>query len=112
MAHKYKRRTLDEAIELAQETFREKVAEILTPNEIDELRSLGTTASGPLSDRSADEWKNILGYLPDKRMYYEVELYKPSDSHPYIEKSYARILITRDRSSQQCEILWKPDVSV
>ena len=106
MKHNYKRRTLDEATELAQEKFKASVLNHLSSEEVEEFRSSCLMTSG----NPSEIWESVLGEQPDIRMYYEIELYKPSDTCPYIEKSYAKILVSRDRSSEQVEIIWKPEV--
>jgi uncharacterized protein YciU (UPF0263 family) len=107
MEHQYKRRTYDEAVELAKSAFRESVEKILTKEEVDEIReSCELTGGNP----KAEEWATILGFLPDEKSYYEIELYKRSDECPYIEKSYVKILVPRNREIEECYFIWKPRV--
>ena len=106
MAHQYKRRTYDEALELAQDRFRAEVQDHLTEDEIEEMRTKGTVSGGSFED----DWISELGHVPDKRLHYEYRVYLPSHECPYIEKYYARILVTRDRNSDDVWIKWKPPV--
>lgn len=106
MAHQYNRRTYDEAMELAQRRFRAEVRDHLTAEEIEEMRAKGTVSGGSFGD----DWTSELGAEPDKRFHYEYRVYLPSDECPYIEKYYARILVTRARDSDDVWIKWKPPV--
>ena len=106
MSNTYKRRTLDEAIEMARLAFKTSVTDHLTQEEIDEFSSYAVKSSGTPSD----DWEERLGFRPEPKSYYEVHLYKPSDECPYIEKSYAKILVPRNREEKDCEIIWKPEV--
>jgi uncharacterized protein YciU (UPF0263 family) len=106
MPHQYKRRTYDEAMELAQERFRADAKTHLTDVEIEELRTKGTVAGGSFGD----DWASELGGEPDKRIHYEYQVYLPSEECPYIERYYARILVSRDRDSDGVWIKWKPPV--
>lgn len=106
VAHQYKRRTWDEALELAKAAFRSCATDHLSPAEIDELRAHGT-----VTGLSAHEgWEAIIGHRPDMRDYYEVELYQPSDKCPYVEKVFVRMLVPRDRSSDTVHFIWRPIV--
>ena len=105
MKRQYKKRTLEEAEEIAQEHFRAAVKDNLSENLIQELESDGIRSSGYPSS----QWQNVLGYIPDKKMHYEFILYKPSASIPFAEKLYARILVSRNRDSEFCKIVWLPE---
>ncbi len=106
MPHQYKRRTYDEAEKLAHDRFRAEVRDHLTDEEIEEMRTKGTVGGGSFGV----DWLSELGTEPDKRLHYEYQVYLPSDECPYIEKYYARILVTRDRDSDGVWIKWKPPV--
>lgn len=107
MTYQYKRRTYDEAVELAKSTFSESVDKNLNKEDINEIReSCDLTGGNP----KADEWATILGCQPDEKSYYEIELYKRSDEYPYIEKSYVKILVPRNRETNECYFIWKPKV--
>ena len=97
---------MDEAIEIARNAFKENVEKHFSKEEIEEFRSSATISSGTPDE----EWENVLGFKPDRKSFYEIHLYKPSDECPYIDKSYAKILVARNRESEQCEILGKPEV--
>lgn len=84
MKHKYKRRTLDESVELAQKLFRASVSDHLSKDEIEEMKMFGTMISG----NPSEIWEHIIGYKPDNKLYYEIEIYKPSDICPYIEPEF------------------------
>jgi uncharacterized protein YciU (UPF0263 family) len=107
MAPTYKRRKLDEARDLALRVAREQAPQHLSGEELEELRAKGSIncLSGPTGD-----WASITGFEPDPRLHYEVQLYLPSSKCPWIEKFYARILVTRDRNSESVWIIWKPPV--
>ena len=104
VAHQYKRRTWDEALELAKAAFRSSVSDNLAPDEIEELRTHATV--GGLS--AHEDWAAILGHRPDMRDYYEVELYRPSDQCPYVAKVFVRMLVPRDRASDTIHFIWRP----
>ncbi len=105
-AHQYKRRTWDEALELAKVAFRATVSDNLTPAEIEEIRTHGTIGGGSVGDG----WPAVLGTEPDKRANYEVEIYRPSDQCPYVEKIFVRMLVPRDRSAETIHFIWRPAV--
>ena len=104
MTHQYVRRTHDEAQELARKAFRSTAADHLTSAELEELGAYGLLTGGT----PGDDWEGIIGTVPTMRAYYEFQLYKPKDAKPYIEKSYVRILVPRDRSSTQVYFMWRP----
>src|SRR5436190_24099630 len=106
MSHQYKRRTFDEAQSLAWTSYRSLAPDHLTSDEILEMREHGTLTGGTFGDG----WQALVGHLPEERMYYEFQLYRPSSECPYIEKYFARILVTRDRASEVVHILWRPPV--
>lgn len=104
--HKYKRRTYDEAVELAKEAFQAGFEANLSQGDIEEMKlSCAETGGSP-----KDFWEDILGFKPTDTDFYEVELYKPSNECPYIEKSYVKILVPRDRNTYKCKLLWKQPV--
>lgn len=104
--HQYRRRTFDEALELAKLRFRAEVTEHLSQEEIEELRTKGTISGGSF----AGDWVAELGEEPDKNLYYEIQVYQPSEECPYIARYFARILVARDRCSQGVWIKWRPPV--
>ena len=107
MTHQYKRRTYDEAVELARQGFLSLVNDNFSSEELDEIKeSCDLTGGNP----KAEEWSEILGYKPNDKTYYEIELYKRSDECPYIEKSYVKILVPRNRETEECYFIWKPKV--
>ncbi len=103
MAHVYKRRTYDEAEELARQQFVQAVAENLTPAEIDELKSCARKTGGS----PASDWVSLVGFVPTDGSHYEVHIYKPTAERPYIEKSFVRMLVPRDRSSDVVHFIWR-----
>jgi uncharacterized protein YciU (UPF0263 family) len=106
MSHQYKRRTFDEAQALALRSFRSLAPEQLTADELQEMREHGTIAGGSIGDG----WESLVGHAPEEGSYYEFQLYRPSTECPYIEKYFARILVTRDLASEAVHILWRPPV--
>ena len=106
MTHLYVRRTYDEAKELARLAFRATAADHLTPAEIDELGAHGLLTGGTPSL----DWEKIIGIVPTEHHFYELEIYKPSDTESHIEKSYARMLVPRDRSTETVQFMWRPSV--
>lgn len=93
-------------MKLAQDRFRSEVRDYLADEEIEEFRGNGTILGGSI----VDDWTSELGSEPDERLHYEYQFYRPSDECPYVEKYYARILVTRDRASEAVWIKWKPPV--
>lgn len=62
-------------------------------------------------DESAELAQRVFrAFVSDYLSKDEIEIYKPSDICPYIEICYAKISVSRDRSSEQREIIWKPEV--
>ena len=104
--HQYRRRTYDEALELARLRFSAEAAEHLSPDEIEDLRTKGTISGGTF----AEDWAGELGEEPVKGLYYEIQLYQPADECPYITRYFARILVPRNRGSEVVWIKWKPPV--
>ena len=102
MKHQYSRRTFDEAKELARLTFRASAENHMTATEIDELAAHGILTGGtPGSD-----WDQLVGLTPTEHHFYEIQIYKPSAEKPYIEKSYVRMLVPRDRSVETVHFIW------
>lgn len=106
MSYEYKQRNLNEAIDLAQSVFKSKVENFLTSEEMEEMVNFGAMVIGTISD----DWETVLEHKPDSKKYYEINLYKPAENKSSIEKFYARILVIRDFSSEQVEIIWKPEI--
>ena len=109
MPHQYKRRTLDEAAQLAKERFHAEVHRYFTHEEVEEMRLYGTVST-LIKKSFVDDWSEELGCLLDAQLYYEYQLYLPSKECPYIAKYYARTLVSRDRNSSEVWIKWKPPV--
>lgn len=101
-----KQRNLDEAIRLAQSVFKSKAEDFLSSLEMEEMVNFGVMSAGSLSK----DWEKVLGYQLDERQFYEIDLHKPTEKKPYVEKIYARILVSRDYSSEQVEIIWNPEI--
>ncbi|PWU22141.1 MAG: hypothetical protein C5B50_00135 [Verrucomicrobia bacterium] len=87
-------------------SYRSLASDHLSSEEVQEMREHGTLSGGSIGDG----WEALLGGVPEERMYYEFQLYRPSRECPYIEKYFARILVTRDRASGAVHILWRPPV--
>ncbi|WP_020395718.1 hypothetical protein [Thiolinea disciformis] len=102
MKHQYFRRTFDEAKELARLSFRASVANHMTATKIDELAAHALITGGT----HGPDWCHLIGLTPTVRDFYEIELYKPSDEKPYIEKSYVRMLVPRDRLVETVHFIW------
>lgn len=98
---------MDEAQALAQETLRAVATENLTEEELTELREQGmlTARAGP-----GEGWDAVVGFIPEQHLYYEIEIYRPSDKCPYIDKSFVRMLVPRDRSTETIYFIWRPNV--
>jgi len=75
MAHQYKRRTYDEAMEIAQKAFQNEVHHSLNEDEIKEVREFSATGGGSMI---RDGWSAIIGYEPERRLHYEIQIIKPS----------------------------------
>ncbi|WP_395742707.1 DUF440 family protein [Prosthecobacter sp.] len=108
--HQYKRRTMDEALDLAKAAFRSVVADHLSPEEIEEVRAHSSVGSGSVRDDDEDEWTKILGARPDKKAWYGIEIYQRSHKCPYVEKVFVRMLVPRDRSTTTVHFIWRPVV--
>jgi uncharacterized protein YciU (UPF0263 family) len=106
MDHKYKRRTYDEAQELSRLALIDVVSENLTENEINEMQLFGALTGGSIGNG----WEEIAGFKPDNRMFYEYQIYKPSETHPYIEKYYVRMLVPRDRELNKVYFMWRSNI--
>ena len=106
MVHQYKRRTYDEAQELAQALFRDEVKGHFSTEEIADLQVRGTVSGGI---GGFDEWTEHLGYTPDRHLHYDYTVYIPAEERPYVERIYATILVSRDRAKGVVSIRWKPD---
>jgi uncharacterized protein YciU (UPF0263 family) len=103
---KYKRRTFDEAEALARQAFRASAKDYLTEADLSEMaQSCATGGGSPGTD-----WQPDTGFEPDIRLFYEFQVYRPSNECPYITKYYARILVSRDRASEAVWIKWRPPV--
>jgi uncharacterized protein YciU (UPF0263 family) len=105
MAHQYTRRTYDEAQELAQALFRVEANDHFSGDEIADLKARGTVSGGT---GGFDEWTEHLGFTPDKRLHYDYMVYIPAEERPYVERIYAQILVSRDRSKGIVAVRWKP----
>jgi hypothetical protein len=106
--HHYKRRTYDEARELAMAAVRDQIRDHLPASIIEEMRGVAiqTGGGGP----GIDDWTSLVGSLPDPRMHYEFQVYEPSDEHPYIKRYFFRALASRDRAVDAVWIMWLPPV--
>ena len=106
MAHQYKRRTTNEAEVLAQSLFRLHARQRLTDDEFEEFRLSGLVSSGT----PGRQWESIVGRPVSEKEFYEFQIYKPSETCPYVEKIYAVILVSRDRSTESCYVQWGPEI--
>ena len=104
MANKYKRRTSDEAQAVSQAKFRAEVETHLTTSELEEFRDFAAVGAGS----PTGQWEDLVGAPVTDKLFYQFKLYKPSDVCPYVEKIYAIILVSRDRSNEHCFTKWKP----
>jgi uncharacterized protein YciU (UPF0263 family) len=50
----------------------------------------------------------VLGTAPNRHAFYGVEIYRPSDQCPYVEKVFVRMLVPRDRSTDTVHFIWRP----
>ncbi|MCC4591349.1 DUF440 family protein [Xanthomonas sacchari] len=106
MTYLYARRTYDEAIELARSAFRASAADHLTLAELAELEAHGLLTGGT----PGPDWEQITSVVPTEHQFYELQIYKPSDAKPHIERFYVRMLVPRDRSSEAVQFMWRPPV--
>jgi uncharacterized protein YciU (UPF0263 family) len=104
--HQYRRRTIDEATELAKIRFQAEVSAHFNQEEIEEIRIKGAIGSGS----AKKDWVAELGKEPERNLYYEIQVYEPSKECPYISRYFARILVSRDRVGEGVWIKWKPPV--
>src|SRR5262245_30270930 len=105
MGTAHKRRTLDEAAAIAGALFADQLPDRLTSEEINDLKVNGSFGGGPVRQEDFEAF----GIPPDPRMYYFFEwaLLAPKCGAPS-PKVYAVALVSRDRASEFCKILWKP----
>lgn len=106
MTHQYKRRTSKEAEAIAQAKFRAEVEAHFTAAELEEFQACAAVGSGS----PTEQWEELIGAQVTDKLFYQFKLYKPSDVCPYVEKIYAIILVSRDRSNEHCYIKWKPQL--
>ena len=102
MKHQYSRRTFDEAKELGRLAFRISAADHMTVAELEQLVTHGLLTG----DTPGPDWDQLLGLTPTDRHFYEIDIYKPSAEKPYIDKSYVRMLVPRDRSVETVHFIW------
>jgi hypothetical protein len=103
-AHQYKRRTYDEARELAMSAVRDRIRDHLPSSLIEEMRGVAIQGGGSVGA----DWGQIIGAPPDRRMHYEFNLYEPDSEHPYIKRYFLRALVSRDRAIDSVWIIWQP----
>ena len=103
MAHK--RRTFDEAAAMAGALFAGQFPDRLTAQEIKDLKENGSFGGGPVRQGDFEAF----GIPPDPRMYYFFEwaLLAPTCGAPS-PKVFAVALVSRDRTSEFCKLIWKP----
>jgi uncharacterized protein YciU (UPF0263 family) len=106
MAKAYKRLTVDEAQEIARQYFKENCAANLGEEIIHEMRDGFCFTSGSVTPG----WRAVIGFEPERRAYYEFQLYKQTSECPYVERIYARLLVGRNRADVQCYAIWLPEV--
>lgn len=97
---------MNEAAVLAQDLFRSHARQHLTDDELEEFRLSGSVSSGT----PRRQWESIAGRPVSEKEFYEFEVYKPSETCPYVEKIYAIVLVSRDRSTNHCYVQWRPEV--
>lgn len=102
--HQYKRRTYDEAYELARKAFREQVTSNLSEAEITEMAMEGDISGGSI----CNDWEKVVGFVPKRNSFYQFTIFHRIDECPYADKYYAFILVSRDRSTEELGIQWKP----
>uniref|UniRef100_UPI000D3A489B DUF440 family protein n=1 Tax=unclassified Variovorax TaxID=663243 RepID=UPI000D3A489B len=100
---RYTRRTFDEATELAREAFRAQVAAQLSDAEVQAIGTDAVLTGGTVKAG----WESHVGFVPNDSDFYELEIYKPAEAKPYIEVSYARMLVPRDRASSVVHFIWR-----
>jgi uncharacterized protein YciU (UPF0263 family) len=106
MSHQYARRTFEEATELARLAFKDIAQEYLAKEELEEIDSFALLTGGTVGPG----WEQIIGFIPDGQSFYELQIYKPANKKPYIEKSYVRILSPRDRAVKKVHFMWHPPI--
>ncbi len=104
---RYKRRTFDEAMTIAMHRFDFQARHHLTFEQCEYCLTKACRGGGSVHP----DWSNRLGYTPDERMHYEVNIqdwaeFERAGSPP--PKCWFRALISRDRSRDLCEVWWLP----
>ncbi len=105
MARRYKRRSMDEAWELACSALPSQAQDHLGETAVSEVISRGWqgVSVGPFED-----WLEIAGRELKPDHYYEFYLRPPSDESGPSDSFYGRVLVARDRSSDDVWFMWRP----
>lgn len=101
--HKYKRRTFDECMNIALEAFSTGASQHLTPAQFEHCMNDACLGGGSV----LPGWAAIIGNEPDHRNCYEIRIIDWMDEfRPQDTRIWVRILVSRDRTSDLCEIRW------
>lgn len=105
---KYKRRTFDEAMAIAMKRFDAEARQHLNFEQYEYCLTKACLGGGSIDPA----WTDRLGYKPEERLHYEVSIHDWAESElpgSPPPKCWVRILVSRDRSSDFCEIWWLPE---
>ena len=101
--HQYKRRTFDECMEVALMEFSKGADKHLTAAQLEYLLNEACLGGGSLMPG----WNAIIGFEPNDRQYYEIRITDWLDkSCPDDTRTWVRILVSRDRSSNFRHVQW------
>jgi uncharacterized protein YciU (UPF0263 family) len=111
--HQYRRRTWDEACEMARSRFRNEVASHFSQTESDQFRQIYDENEKMILGGGLvlepDSWRQLTDTIIDRDHFYEISIYEvaPYDGAPS-PKIWMRALVSRDRESDLCVIDWHP----
>jgi hypothetical protein len=91
---------------IALETFSKGAKQHLTPAQFEYCVKNACLGGGSVMPG----WAAMIGYEPDERNHYEIRVTDWMDeSRPHDTRVWVRILVSRDRASDLCEIQWPAD---
>ncbi len=103
MAHK--RRSFDEALAIAGPLFAKQLPDRLAAEEVEDLKRNGSFGGGPARQQDLEAF----GVQSDPKMYYFFEWALPgSTCGAPPTKIFAVALVSRDRASDFCKLIWRP----
>jgi len=101
---KYKRRTFDEAKEIAMVRFHAEARDHLSFEQYEHCLTEACLYGGAPSEG----WRDRLGHAPDPRLHYEIGIcdWAKVGGGPS-PRQWVRILVSRDRQNDLCMTWWE-----